>query len=140
VGGGDEVDVVTAGFLKLEHHIRKIFIPDCFAPSFMCDGPVLAEDAPKIAVGKKDGSRAVLPYQGQFFAEMRVRAEDDRLGRRTAETRLVVEAVHAALSGAKAAFSEDAIRFLDPLFQPAFSFKFGVARLPRLGTASAGAE
>jgi hypothetical protein len=70
MGRGDQIDVVTADFLEIKHDVSQIVIADFFAPAFVGYGPVLAEHASQIAVGKKDGARAILTDQGFFFAKV----------------------------------------------------------------------
>ena len=62
MGGCDKVDIMAANLLQFEHHLCQFFIFTFVSPSLMRDGPVLAKDAAKIAIGEKDRSRSILAY------------------------------------------------------------------------------
>ncbi len=63
MGGRDEIDVMAANLLKVKHHVCQVFISDFLPPALVRNGPVLAEDTPKITVGEEDGARSFLTYQ-----------------------------------------------------------------------------
>ena len=54
--GGDQVDIVGPARLKGQHHGGQSFHRNGGAMPQMADGIILAEDAFKGAVGKKNGS------------------------------------------------------------------------------------
>jgi hypothetical protein len=76
MGGRYEVDVMATYLLKMEHHIPQVFILDFLSSTLMGDGPVLAENASKAAVGEEDGARPVLAHYRHLFTKMGVIAEN----------------------------------------------------------------
>jgi hypothetical protein len=56
----DQVDVVAAYLLQIEHHFRQPLITILIAVPLVGDGPVLAEHTTEVTIGKKDGARPVL--------------------------------------------------------------------------------
>jgi len=70
VGGSDEIDVVGAQFLEPHHIVRHLGEGGLLASPPVADVIILAEDAAEIAVGEKDGSRAMISHQRGFLAEM----------------------------------------------------------------------
>jgi len=76
----------------------------------VADFIVLAKDAVEIAVGKKDGARALLPHQGVFFAIMGPIRGDYGLVPGAAQAPLAVVPVHQAAVGTEIALAQDIIR------------------------------
>ena len=60
MSGCDQVDVMAAYLLQIEHHFRQPLIVILTAVPLVGDGPVLAKHATEVTVGKKDGARSVL--------------------------------------------------------------------------------
>ena len=60
MGGRDQVDVMTADSLEVKHHFCQVIICNRFPKPLVGNGPVLAEHAAEIAVGKKDGAGPIL--------------------------------------------------------------------------------
>ena len=113
VGGGDEIYIVAALFLEIEHDGRQVPGGDFLAFPAVTDLIVLAKDAVDIAVGKKDGTRALLPHQGVFFPEMGSVRRDYRLIPGAAQAPLAVVPVHQAIMGTEMALAQDVIRGLN---------------------------
>jgi len=72
MSGCDKVDVMAAYLLQIEHHFRQPLIVILTAVTLVGDGPVLAEHAMEVTVGKKDSTRSVLSNEGYLFAKMRL--------------------------------------------------------------------
>jgi len=115
VGGCDEVDIMAAHILESDHHFRQIFILNFFSLALMGDGPVLAEDTTKIAVGEEDRSRPIISNQRHFFTKMGMRAEDYGYEWSPAEPFLASLPIHSALPGTQLAIFEDVVSLFDPL-------------------------
>jgi hypothetical protein len=54
---------MAAHLLQMEHGFCQVFIPYFPSSALMGNGPVLTEDAAKIAVREKNGARAMLTDQ-----------------------------------------------------------------------------
>ena len=101
--GRDEVDVVAADPLQIEHDLRKLR-RSCFCAFTELAGlEILAKDAAQIAPAEKDRARAVPPAQTIFLAEMWKRAGHPRKSSTLAHADLVVEPVDLAIARADTA-------------------------------------
>jgi hypothetical protein len=127
---GDQIDIMAAYFLELDHHVRQVFIFNFLSSSLMGDGPVLAEDAPQVAVGEEDGARSIFTRYGHLFAKMGVITEDNRLHRSPTEPSFPLLPIYPTTPGTELAMFEDAIGLLDPLGQFALSLQFLVSWNP----------
>jgi hypothetical protein len=96
----------------------------------MCNGPVLAEDTPKIAVGKENGAGSPLTDQRHFFAEMGVVAENDGFDRSLTESFFSLLPIHTTLPRTELTIFEESIGFLNPLKQLTLHLQFLIARNP----------
>jgi hypothetical protein len=67
---------MAANLLEVEHHVGKALILNFFSSSLKGDGPVLAKNASKIAVGEEDRARPMSSHQGYLLAKMRLSAEN----------------------------------------------------------------
>ena len=70
----DKADVMTSAFLQLEHHLGEAFVRDLvlflFLPGLR-DLVILAIDAAKVAVAKKDIAGAFCSAKARLLAKMR---------------------------------------------------------------------
>jgi len=98
----NEVDVVTAGSLQIEHDLREPGCGDFRAFAELADLEVLAKDATQVAPTEKDRARPVPAAQTIFFAEMRECAGDAGEPSALADPDLVVEPVDLAVTRANA--------------------------------------
>jgi hypothetical protein len=78
VARANEVDVVAALVLKLEHHSRQVARFYRSAYAFLTDFPVLAKNAAKIAPAEKDRPRSIPAPEHIFFSMVRPRTVNDR--------------------------------------------------------------
>src|SRR5207249_9383239 len=96
-----EIDVVTAAPLEAEHHLRNLARrrPGHRLAGFdrLADVVVLAEDAAKVAMRKKDGTRAVPSPEAILLTEVREIAAYDRVASRLACGPLLLQPVYAAV-------------------------------------------
>jgi hypothetical protein len=122
MGGRHEINVMTAHLLKFNHHLCEVFIPNFLSSSFMGDGPVLAENAAEVTVGKEDGARSILTDQRHLLAEMGVIAENHRSHRSAAESLLPFLTIDPTSPWTEVATFENAIGLLNPLGQFTLSF------------------
>jgi hypothetical protein len=80
MGGRDQIDIVTANFLKVQHHIGQVFIADYFSATFVGNWPILTENTSQIAVGEKYGAGTVPADQGFLFAVVGICRIEDQFG------------------------------------------------------------
>jgi len=125
-----DVDVVAADPLQVQHHAREFLVAHFTPPPLVGDGPVLAENAPEVAVGNEDGPGPVLAGDGLFFAEVGMGAVDHRPGGRPAEPFLPLQPVHPAPPRAQLAPLEDGVSLLHPIAEFPLSFQSCVPGLP----------
>jgi hypothetical protein len=97
VGGGDEIDIVAALSLQGNHQCGKVPGRGCRSLVKMADVEVLAEHTPKIAVCKKDRTRAVPSHQGRLFTEVGVGTGNNRVRTGLADAPLSFQSIDAAL-------------------------------------------
>jgi len=132
MGGCDQVDVMAADLLDVEHPVRQDFILNFLSPSLMGDGPVLTEDTAEIAVGEKDGARSMFTHQRYLFAKMGLSAENHGSDRGPAEPLFALLPIHPALPWAELALLEDGVGFLDPLGKFPLLLQFRIRWTPHL--------
>jgi hypothetical protein len=101
--------------LQIEHHFRQPLIVILSTVSLVGDGPVLAEHATEITVGKKDGTRSVLSNEGYLFAKMRLSHINQNSGWSPAESYFTVFSIRPALPWTELALLEHRIGLLNPL-------------------------
>ncbi len=96
-GGRDEVDVVAAQVLQLEHRPRQLLVGHRPAPAGLRYLPVLAVDAGQVAGREEDGARPARAHQRRLLAEVGAEGRYHRPRADAAEAPLVVgAAVHLA--------------------------------------------
>jgi hypothetical protein len=61
---------VAAGALKTDHHFSELLRRNAITLTKMTYGPVLAENAAEITIGKEYGAGTVFAYERTLFAEM----------------------------------------------------------------------
>jgi hypothetical protein len=98
----------------------------------VADIVVLAKDTPQVAMGQKDGARAVGSHKGGLFSEMGKGAGDHHLRPCLAVPLLTRKAVHLTRSRAEAATRKDLFQDLDPPLQFFFLMQRYVSRLTHL--------
>ncbi len=104
VGGRDEIDIVAAHFLELQHHGRQLLRLYLASLPQLTDLIVLTVLAFEVAVGKKDRTRSSPPYQRRFLSKMRVATGNHRPVSCLAPCSFAaLSAVDAALPGADVA-------------------------------------
>jgi hypothetical protein len=124
----DEVNVVAADLLQIEHDLRKLGRADFRAFAELAGLEVLAEDAAQIAPAEKDRARAIPAAQTIFFTEMRKRAGYARKPPALADSNFIVVAVDLAVTRADAARTERFDRFDSALLKNALFERFYVRR------------
>jgi hypothetical protein len=108
---------MAAILLEAYHHIRHVFILNFFSPSLVGNGPVLAEDTAKIAIGEKNRTRPVISNQGYLFTKMGMVAEDHRFERSPAEPFFTYFPIHPTPPGTELTMLENGVSMFDPLSQ-----------------------
>ncbi len=78
MGGGDEIDIVTAGILEVQHDICQRFGRYFSSLACMADIVVLTEQTEQTAMGKKNGAGPISTDQGRFFPKVSVITGYDR--------------------------------------------------------------
>lgn len=109
MGGGDEIDVMGAPVLQVQHFLHQLVYRQCLvAPGleFLADLVVLAKDAGQVAAGKEYGSRASLPRDGRLLTVVQAGVGYLDLGARSADAGFPGQAVDAAAAGAAGAVGE----------------------------------
>ena len=101
--GRDEVDVVAALALKIEHQSGELLRWALGADGLLADVPVLAEDAAQVAQAEEDRPRAIPAAQAVLLAEVGEGAGDPSIPASVTDPRLVLHAVDMAVPGACAA-------------------------------------
>jgi hypothetical protein len=81
------------------------------------DGPVLAEDTTKIAVGEEDRARPIISNQRHLFTKMGMKAENHRSEWSSAEPFFPFFPIHPTPPGTELTMLEDGVSLLDPLSQ-----------------------
>src|SRR5439155_6880457 len=99
----DEIDVVAADVLKIEHDVRELRCGDFCAFAKLAGLEVLTKHAAQITPAEKDRARPVPAAQTIFLAEMRNCASHARKPPTLAHSDLVVEPVNVAVTRANAA-------------------------------------
>jgi len=103
VFGRDEVNVVAAGSLQIEHDSRKLGRIHFRAFAELAGLEILAEHTPQVAPAEKDRPRTIPATQTVFFAKMRERAGHAREPAALADADFIVVAVDLAIARADAA-------------------------------------
>jgi hypothetical protein len=116
--GGDEVDVVGALLLKVEHDTSQTFRLDLLARSIVTDIEVLTETAKEVAVGEEDGARSASSDQRVLFSEVRTEAREDSPAPGSAESPFIFQAVDPTPSRAQFTGSQPFDQSLCPGFEP----------------------
>ena len=109
VAGGDEIDIVAAPLLEIEHHGGQILDADLLAFPPVADLVVLAKNAVQVAVGEKDGAGPLAAHQGVFLAEMGPIRRHHGLIPGAAQPQLPVMPVHQAVPGTEIALAQNLI-------------------------------
>ncbi len=103
MGGGDQVDVVAAFGLQLQHHHGQPFHRDDVAHPQLADGVVLTEETAPGATGEKNSARAARATDRRLLPGVDVPTGHPGLEASAAETLLTGQAIDAALPGAEGA-------------------------------------
>jgi hypothetical protein len=77
---------MAAYLLQIEHHFCQPLVVILSAVTLVGYGPVLAEHATEVTVGKKDGARSVLSNERYLFAKMRLSHINENSGWSPAES------------------------------------------------------
>jgi len=130
MGGCDKVDIMATHTLEFEHHVCQIFILNFFSPSFMGDGPVLAEDTSKVTVGKENSTRPLPSHERHLFTKMGVITEDHWLDWSSTESLFTFLPIHPTLPGTELTIFEEGVSLFNSLSQFALHLQFLVGRNP----------
>ncbi|BCS96871.1 hypothetical protein DSLASN_25030 [Desulfoluna limicola] len=103
MGGCHQIDVLTSHLLNREHHSSQGPVIHLMPFHVMADLPILAEKAPQVASGKKEGSRPPCSHKAGFFAIVRAIRRQDRPRTDPAEAPLPAGAIHTATTGTESA-------------------------------------
>jgi hypothetical protein len=114
MGGGNEVDVVATYLLESHHDPSHIREGNAFPTSKMADVIILAEDAPEIAVGEKDGPRTVMTDQGRFLTKVGKGARHRKIRPSLADPNLSIQAIDPTASWAEPALPKELLEKSDP--------------------------
>src|SRR5437867_7857892 len=98
--GRDEVDVVAAGVLQIEHDLCELTGTDLGAFAELARLEILTKDTAQIAPAEKNRARSVPAAQTVFFAKMRKRAGYTRQPATLANADLIVKPVNLTIAGA----------------------------------------
>src|SRR5262249_25410865 len=132
VFGRDEVDVVAADPLELEHHLGELCRAHLVAVAGLRGVVVLAEDALEVAEREEDGAAPGPAAEAVLLAEMGEVARDARAPAGGADLGPVRKAVHTAVARAYLAADKRA----DGLFGAALQIARGIRReVTRVGRA-----
>jgi hypothetical protein len=116
---GDKIDVVTAVFLQLQHDACQLIAGQGLSLTLMADIKILTKYTQEVAMGKKDGSRAVAADQRCFFAKVGAVTGYPGPCAGFANTGFAFEPIHAALARTQGAFAHALQRPGGSVFQPA---------------------
>ena len=94
-----EVQVVAAGSLEFEHHLRQLLGRDPTTTTTLAEIEVLAENALEVAVGKENCSGAPRPPQAIFLPEMGETAAHQRIATGSADPSFILPSVYFAIAG-----------------------------------------
>jgi hypothetical protein len=103
VGRGDQIDIVAASGLELQHDLRQTLEahhPPALHSGILADLMVLAVDTTQIAIAKKDVSGPPLTRDRRLFAKMRSIGGNNRQVSGTARSLFILKPVYLALPGA----------------------------------------
>jgi hypothetical protein len=128
MGGGDEVDVVATYLLESHHDPSHVREGNAFPTPKMADVIILAENAPEIAVGEKDGPRTMMSDQGGFLAKMGKGARDHEIRPSLADPNLPIQAIDPTPPWAELALPQQPLQELDPLAEFSFFVETDVRR------------
>lgn len=132
MGGGDEIDIMAADFLEVNHHIGKIFQGNFMAFAQMTYLIILTEETTQVAVSHEYRARTTSAHQGLFFSKVGMVARDDGQFSYPADPLFASQSVNQAFPGAKAAFFEELMSFFDSFREFSALVKFDVAWLKRV--------
>ena len=127
--GRDEVDVVAAAGLQVEHHSRQLVGLDGVPLALPTGLVVLAEDAAQVAPAEEDGSGAAPAAQAVFFAEVREVAGYDSVAAGLADREPVGQAVDVAVARAERTIGQLGERLFGPASELARLMQAEIGRL-----------
>jgi hypothetical protein len=128
----DEIDIVAANVLEVEHDARKLRRSDLRAVAKLAGLEVLTEHTAQIATAEKDRARSVPTTEAILFAEMRKRAGHAGEPSALAHADLVVEPVDLAVAWTNPARPQRFHRLLRALLENSFLERFDISRQERL--------
>jgi hypothetical protein len=94
----------------------------------MADVIILAENAPEIAVGKKDGPRTMISDQGGLLTKMGKGARDDEIRPSLADPNLSIQAIDPTPPWAEPASPQQLLQELGPFIEFSFFVETDVRR------------
>ena len=128
---GNEIYIMAALFLYLEHHGGQLLIGHLPASPFVADVIVLAEAAHEIAMRKKDCAGAIISDQGRFFPKVGMITGDPGFLTGSANTCLPGETVNSAFSRADTTGPENCTGCFYLFLKQPFLVSFNVKRFRR---------
>jgi len=132
VGGGHEVDVVTAGALEKDHHSSQLLTAHRPPHASVADIGVLAEPAAQVAPGEEDRSAPMPARDRRLLAMMRVGGTHDRLLTDTTEGEMPMGSIHPACPGTAGTGIHHPLELGGPALQLAAAGQIHVGRIVRI--------
>jgi hypothetical protein len=114
MAGGDAIDIVAPHALKVQHDRCQLVVIQFAALAQMADIIILAESAPQVAVGEKNGARSLATHQGRLFAEMGIIGGYHGQSAGVTGSGLPVRSVHATATRAQGAAGQRVESLIDP--------------------------
>src|ERR1051326_1281922 len=127
MGRCDQVQVVAAFLLQVEHHIRQSLWADAVTQSSLAQRKILAICAASLAVAKENCAGPARAAYRRLLAAVNIPRGDNGLRTRTAHARLPRNPITAAVLWADSATAQDLPRSLCTLRQFARLIKLKVA-------------
>ena len=107
VGRCDEVKVMAAFLLQVEHHVGEAFRADTMTETTLAQREILAIGAACLTIPKKDGACSACATDGRLLATMDISGSDDGFGAGVTDASFACDAVAAAILGADGATAQN---------------------------------
>lgn len=127
--GSDEIDVVAANLLELQHHLGKGFRVYFHPSTGLADVVILAEDTSQIAHGKENSSAAADASETVFFSEVGEVAANQGISPGFADGSLVRQPIDGTITRADPAVSQTGNGCFYPFLELPASKKGHIRRL-----------
>ncbi len=107
MGRCDEVEVVAAFLLQIEHHVGEALRADTMTETPLAQGEILTIGATCLTISKEDGACSACATDGWLLATMDVPGGNDSFGAGVADASFACDAIAAAILRADGATAQN---------------------------------